>query len=59
LLGLILARGGSIGILRQNIRELGDKPLFAYVVQATKPSQYGACPIDLDGVGIEGMEAKP
>lgn len=38
-LGIITARGGSKGIPRKNIKELGGKPLIAYTIQAVKESK--------------------
>jgi CMP-N,N'-diacetyllegionaminic acid synthase len=40
LLGLVPARGGSIGIPRKNIRLLGDKPLIAWSIETARRSQY-------------------
>lgn len=39
-LGIIPARGGSKGINRKNIKELGGRPLIAYTVEAAKGSKY-------------------
>jgi CMP-N,N'-diacetyllegionaminic acid synthase len=39
LLGLIPARGGSKGIPRKNIRNLGGKPLIAYTIEAAKAAR--------------------
>ncbi len=39
-LGLIPARGGSKGVPRKNIREVGGKPLIAWSVEAAKASRY-------------------
>lgn len=40
ILGLIPARGGSVGIPRKNIRPLGGKPLLAWTVDAATQSRY-------------------
>lgn len=40
LLGLIPARGGSLGIPRKNIRLLGGKPLVAWSIEAARLSRY-------------------
>lgn len=39
-LGLIPARGGSKGIPRKNIREVGGKPLIAWTIEEAKKSQH-------------------
>ncbi|MEK7358375.1 MAG: acylneuraminate cytidylyltransferase family protein, partial [Bdellovibrionota bacterium] len=39
-LGVIPARGGSKGILRKNVRNLGGKPLIAWTIEATRSSRY-------------------
>ena len=39
-LGLIMARGGSKGLPRKNLREIGGKPLIAWSVEAGKQSQF-------------------
>lgn len=39
-LGLIPARGGSKGVLRKNIRPVGDRPLIAYTIEAAQNSRY-------------------
>jgi CMP-N,N'-diacetyllegionaminic acid synthase len=39
-LGLILARGGSKGLPRKNIRQIGGKPMIAWTIEAGKQSQY-------------------
>jgi len=39
-LAIIPARGGSKGVLRKNIRELGGKPLIAWTIEETKKSNY-------------------
>lgn len=38
-LGVITARGGSKGVPRKNIRDLGGKPLIAWTIEAAKASQ--------------------
>ncbi|MBM15181.1 MAG: acylneuraminate cytidylyltransferase [Nitrospina sp.] len=38
-LGLIVARGGSKGLPRKNIRQIGGKPMIAWTVEAGKQSQ--------------------
>lgn len=38
ILGLIVARGGSKGVPRKNVAELGGQPLIAWTVQAAKAS---------------------
>lgn len=40
ILGVIVARGGSKGIPRKNIKELNGKPLIVYTIAAAKASQY-------------------
>lgn len=40
ILAVITARGGSKGIPRKNIKDLGGKPLIAYTIEAAKNSQY-------------------
>jgi CMP-N-acetylneuraminic acid synthetase len=40
LLGLIPARGGSVGIPRKNIRLLGGKPLVAWSIEAARLTRY-------------------
>ncbi len=37
-LGIIPARGGSKGVVRKNVRELGGKPLLAYTVESALTS---------------------
>lgn len=39
-LGIILARGGSKGIPRKNIKNCNGKPLIAYTIEAVQNSQY-------------------
>jgi len=39
-LAIIPARGGSKGIPRKNIREIGGKPLIAWTIEASKQSRY-------------------
>lgn len=39
-LALIPARGGSKGIPRKNIRQLGDKPLIAYAIEVARASEW-------------------
>ena len=38
-LGLIMARGGSKGLPRKNLRHIGGKPMIAWTVEAGKQSQ--------------------
>jgi N-acylneuraminate cytidylyltransferase len=40
ILAVITARGGSKGVPRKNIREVGGKPLIAWTVQAAQKSKY-------------------
>jgi len=40
ILAVIPARGGSKGIPRKNIREVGGKPLIAWTIEEAKKSQY-------------------
>lgn len=40
ILGVITARGGSKGIPRKNIKELGGKPLIAYTLSAAQKSNF-------------------
>jgi CMP-N,N'-diacetyllegionaminic acid synthase len=39
-LAIIPARGGSKGIPRKNLREIGGKPLIAWAIEAGRKSQY-------------------
>ncbi|MDA8442317.1 MAG: acylneuraminate cytidylyltransferase family protein [Peptococcaceae bacterium] len=39
-LAVIPARGGSKGVPRKNLRDLGGKPLLAWTIEAAKQSQY-------------------
>lgn len=39
-LGVILARGGSKGLLRKNVRNLAGKPLIAWTIEAGHESEY-------------------
>lgn len=39
-LGVITARGGSKGIPKKNIKELGGKPLIAWTIEAARLSKY-------------------
>ena len=39
-LGLIMARGGSKGLPRKNLRELGGKPMVVWSIEAGNQSQY-------------------
>jgi len=39
-LGVIPARGGSKGVPRKNIREVGGKPLIAWTIEESKKSKY-------------------
>jgi CMP-N,N'-diacetyllegionaminic acid synthase len=54
ILGLIPCRGGSKGIPRKNIREVGDKPLLAHTVQASR----GADAVDRTIVSTDDDEIK-
>lgn len=40
ILALIPARGGSKGVPRKNIKNLGNKPLIAWTIEAAKKSRY-------------------
>lgn len=40
ILAIIPARGGSKGVLRKNIKLAGGKPLIAWIIEASKKSQY-------------------
>ncbi len=40
ILAVIPARGGSKGVPRKNIRDLGGKPLIAWTIDAAKKSEY-------------------
>ncbi|WP_078555812.1 cytidylyltransferase domain-containing protein [Bacillus alkalicellulosilyticus] len=40
ILGIIPARGGSKGIPRKNIKDLGGKPLLAWTIEEAKKSKY-------------------
>ena len=35
-LGLVTARGGSKGVPRKNLRQLGGKPLIAWTIEAAR-----------------------
>ena len=37
-LGVILARGGSVGVKRKNLRDLGGLPLVAHTIKAAAGS---------------------
>ena len=37
-LGVILARGGSVGVKRKNLRDLGGLPLIAHTIKAAAGS---------------------
>ena len=39
-LAIIPARGGSKGVPRKNIREVGGKPLIAWTIEEAKKSRY-------------------
>ncbi|SJZ43945.1 acylneuraminate cytidylyltransferase family protein [Selenihalanaerobacter shriftii] len=43
ILAIILARGGSKGIPKKNIKELNGKPLIAYTIESAKQSRYIDC----------------
>jgi CMP-N-acetylneuraminic acid synthetase len=38
-IGIIPARGGSKGVLRKNIRQVAERPLIAYTIEAARQSQ--------------------
>jgi len=40
ILAIIPARGGSKGVIRKNVRNLAQKPLIAYTIEAAKTSKY-------------------
>jgi len=40
ILALVPARGGSKGLPRKNVREVGGKPLIAWTIEAAKASRY-------------------
>lgn len=40
ILAIIPARGGSKGVTRKNVRNLAQKPLIAYTIEAAKTSKY-------------------
>ena len=40
ILALIPARGGSKGVKRKNVREVGGRPLIAWTIEAAKASRY-------------------
>jgi N-acylneuraminate cytidylyltransferase len=40
ILGLIVARGGSKGLKRKNVRKVGGKPLIAWTIVEAKKSKY-------------------
>ena len=54
ILAIILARGGSKGVPRKNIRALCGKPLIAWTIEEMKKSKY----IDLGIVSTEDDEIK-
>lgn len=39
-LGVIPARGGSKGVSRKNVREVGGRPLIAWTIEAARGSRY-------------------
>ena len=39
-IGIIPARGGSVGVKRKNIRTVGGIPLINYSIKAAKKSEY-------------------
>lgn len=39
-LGVVIARGGSKGLPRKNLRRLGDRPLIAWTIEAARGSRY-------------------
>ncbi len=52
-LGLIPARGGSKGLLRKNVRLLGEKPLIAYSIECARSSKtINRCIISTDDLEI-------
>ncbi len=58
-LAVITARGGSKGIPRKNIKDLGDKPLIAWTIEAAKQSQYlDDCVLSTDDVEIAEVAKK-
>lgn len=54
ILAIILARGGSKGVPRKNIKDLNGKPLIGYTIEAAKSSEY----IDKVIVSTEDEEIK-
>jgi CMP-N,N'-diacetyllegionaminic acid synthase len=40
ILGIIPARGGSKGVVRKNLREVGGKPLICWTIEEAKKSKY-------------------
>ena len=56
---MITARGGSKGIPRKNIKELGGKPLIAWTIEAVKQSKYlDDCVLSTDDVEIAEIAKK-
>lgn len=48
ILGIIPARGGSKGVPKKNIRDLGGKPLIAYTIDVAKASKLTSCIVSTD-----------
>lgn len=48
ILGVIPARGGSKGVPRKNIKQLGGKPLIAYTIEAALQSQLSKVIVSTD-----------
>ena len=58
-LAVITARGGSKGIPRKNIKDLGGKPLIAWTIEAVKQSKYlDDCVLSTDDVEIAEVAKK-
>ena len=58
-LGLITARGGSKGIPRKNLANLGGKPLIAYTIAAAKKSRLlTRCIVSTEDTGIAAVARK-
>src|SRR3989344_9173826 len=59
ILAVITARGGSKGIPRKNIKDLGGKPLIAWTIAAAKQSKYlDDCVLSTDDMEIAEVAKK-
>lgn len=56
ILAVITARGGSKGIPRKNIKDLGGKPLIAWTIEAVRQSKYlDDCVLSTDDLEIANV----